>query len=329
MGAIVLHEGDIAEMKTGEGKTLVATMPLYLNALTGENVHLVTVNDYLAKRDTEWMGPVYEALGMRAAFIRAQMPFAEKQAAYEADMTYGTNSEFGFDYLRDNMAVSLAELRSARPHVRDRGRGRLDPHRRGTHAADHLRRARDRGEDLLRLRSGRARAQGRPGEVRPEGAAQAGGRRRLRVRREVQDRLAAGVGDRERRALARHREPLRPAPRPARQPSHPGAEGGVALPARRRLRRRRRRGQDRRRVHRPHHGRPPLVGGPAPGDRGEGGRADQGGVRHARDDHAAELLPSLREARRHDGHRQDRGEGVPGDLRAQRRRDTDERAGRA
>src|SRR5215211_6903265 len=107
MGAIVLHEGDIAEMKTGEGKTLVATMPLYLNALTGANVHLVTVNDYLAKRDTEWMGPVYEALGMRAAFIRNLMPFDERKAAYEADITYGTNSEFGFDYLRDNMATSL------------------------------------------------------------------------------------------------------------------------------------------------------------------------------------------------------------------------------
>ena len=107
MGAIVLHEGDIAEMKTGEGKTLVATMPLYLNALTGDNVHLVTVNDYLAKRDTEWMGPVYETLGMRAAFIRNLMPFAERQDAYAADITYGTNSEFGFDYLRDNMATSL------------------------------------------------------------------------------------------------------------------------------------------------------------------------------------------------------------------------------
>ena len=106
MGAIVLHEGDIAEMKTGEGKTLVATMPLFLNALEGGNVHLVTVNDYLAKRDTEWMGPVFEALGMRAAFVRSQMPFAERRAAYEADITYGTNSEFGFDYLRDNMAVS-------------------------------------------------------------------------------------------------------------------------------------------------------------------------------------------------------------------------------
>jgi preprotein translocase subunit SecA len=107
MGAVVLHEGDIAEMKTGEGKTLVATMPLYLNALTGENVHLVTVNDYLAKRDTEWMGPVYEALGLRAAFIRNLMPFAERKEAYAADITYGTNSEFGFDYLRDNMATSL------------------------------------------------------------------------------------------------------------------------------------------------------------------------------------------------------------------------------
>jgi preprotein translocase subunit SecA len=107
MGGIVLHEGDIAEMKTGEGKTLVATMPLYLNALASSNVHLVTVNDYLAKRDTEWMGPVYEALGMRAAYIRNLMPFAERREAYAADITYGTNSEFGFDYLRDNMATSL------------------------------------------------------------------------------------------------------------------------------------------------------------------------------------------------------------------------------
>jgi preprotein translocase subunit SecA len=107
MGAIVLHEGDIAEMKTGEGKTLVATMPLYLNALTGGNVHLVTVNDYLAKRDTEWMSPVYEALGLRAAYIRNLMPFNERKQAYAADITYGTNSEFGFDYLRDNMATSL------------------------------------------------------------------------------------------------------------------------------------------------------------------------------------------------------------------------------
>jgi preprotein translocase subunit SecA len=107
MGGIVLHEGDIAEMKTGEGKTFVAVQPLYLNALTGENVHLVTVNDYLAKRDAEWTKPVWDALGMRVGFIQNLMPFNERREAYAADATYGTNSEFGFDYLRDNMAVSL------------------------------------------------------------------------------------------------------------------------------------------------------------------------------------------------------------------------------
>jgi preprotein translocase subunit SecA len=107
MGGIVLHEGDIAEMKTGEGKTFVAVQPLYLNALTGQNVHLVTVNDYLAKRDPEWTKPVWDALGMRVGFIQNMMPFSERKVAYDADVTYGTNSEFGFDYLRDNMAVSL------------------------------------------------------------------------------------------------------------------------------------------------------------------------------------------------------------------------------
>jgi preprotein translocase subunit SecA len=110
MGGIVLHEGDIAEMKTGEGKTLVATQPLYLNALTGKSAHLVTVNDYLAKRDAEWMGPVYAKLGLRAAHIENMMPFDERKQAYDAEITYGTNSEFGFDYLRDNMAVSLEGL---------------------------------------------------------------------------------------------------------------------------------------------------------------------------------------------------------------------------
>src|SRR5215475_9834388 len=107
MGGIVLHEGDIAEMKTGEGKTFVAVQPLYLNALDGRSVHLVTVNDYLAKRDPEWTKPVWDALGMRASFIANMMPFDERREAYAADAVYGTNSEFGFDYLRDNMAVTL------------------------------------------------------------------------------------------------------------------------------------------------------------------------------------------------------------------------------
>src|SRR5919199_1083452 len=104
MGGIVLHEGDIAEMKTGEGKTFVATQPLYLNALSGNSVHLVTVNDYLAQRDQKWTEPVFEALGMRTAYIENMMPFGPRKDAYDSDVTYGTNSEFGFDYLRDNMA---------------------------------------------------------------------------------------------------------------------------------------------------------------------------------------------------------------------------------
>jgi preprotein translocase subunit SecA len=110
MGGIVLHEGDIAEMRTGEGKTFVAVQPLYLNALTGKSAHLVTVNDYLAKRDPEWTKPVWDALGMRASYIQNMMPFDERREAYQADVVYGTNSEFGFDYLRDNMAVSLDGL---------------------------------------------------------------------------------------------------------------------------------------------------------------------------------------------------------------------------
>ena len=107
IGGMVLHEGRIAEMKTGEGKTLVATLPLYLNALAGVNVQLVTVNDYLARRDAEWMGPVYEALGVTVGVIQSMMPDDERRAAYACDITYGTNSEFGFDYLRDNMAPAL------------------------------------------------------------------------------------------------------------------------------------------------------------------------------------------------------------------------------
>ncbi|GAA6200748.1 preprotein translocase subunit SecA [Aquicoccus sp. SU-CL01552] len=110
MGGIFLHQGNISEMKTGEGKTLVATFPAYLNALVGKGVHVVTVNDYLAKRDSEWMGKVYEVLGMRADVIWSGMGAQDKIRAYEADVTYGTNNEFGFDYLRDNMKSELKDL---------------------------------------------------------------------------------------------------------------------------------------------------------------------------------------------------------------------------
>ncbi|MDR0441678.1 MAG: preprotein translocase subunit SecA, partial [Candidatus Accumulibacter sp.] len=103
IGGMVLHDGKIAEMRTGEGKTLAATLPAYLNALAGNGVHIVTVNDYLASRDAEWMGRLYRFLGMTVGVVAAQQPNDEKQAAYAADIAYGTNNEFGFDYLRDNM----------------------------------------------------------------------------------------------------------------------------------------------------------------------------------------------------------------------------------
>jgi preprotein translocase subunit SecA len=109
IGGITLHEGRIAEMRTGEGKTLTATLPAYLNALSGQAVHIVTVNDYLAARDAEWNRPLYEFLGLKVGVIRSMQPATEKRAAYEADITYGTNNEFGFDYLRDNMAFRLVD----------------------------------------------------------------------------------------------------------------------------------------------------------------------------------------------------------------------------
>ena len=115
-GGIVLHQGRIAEMKTGEGKTLVATLPAYLNALTGEGVHIVTVNDYLAKRDSEWMGKIFRYLGLTVGLIIHEKTNEERKAAYAADITYGTNNEMGFDYLRDNMVI-YAEQRVQRGHV--------------------------------------------------------------------------------------------------------------------------------------------------------------------------------------------------------------------
>src|SRR2546429_4531330 len=109
IGGIVLHKGMISEMRTGEGKTLVATLPAYLNALTGEGVHIVTVNEYLAQRDADWMGPVYRFLGLTVGVIKTAQSPSEKRAAYACDIAYGTNNEFGFDYLRDNLAFRLEE----------------------------------------------------------------------------------------------------------------------------------------------------------------------------------------------------------------------------
>ncbi|MES2907065.1 MAG: DEAD/DEAH box helicase, partial [Pseudomonadota bacterium] len=116
VGGMVLHEGSIAEMKTGEGKTLVATLPTYLNALTGKGVHVITVNDYLAKRDSEWMGQVYSFLGLTTGVIVHGLDDDQRRAAYACDITYGTNSEFGFDYLRDNGMASTKDEQVQRGH---------------------------------------------------------------------------------------------------------------------------------------------------------------------------------------------------------------------
>ena len=115
LGGMVLHQGKIAEMKTGEGKTLVSTLPAFLNALSGKGVHVVTVNDYLARRDAEWMGAVHRSLGLSVGCIVHGLSDAERRAAYGADITYGQNNEFGFDYLRDNMKPSL-EMFTQRAH---------------------------------------------------------------------------------------------------------------------------------------------------------------------------------------------------------------------
>ena len=331
MGGIVLHEGDIAEMKTGEGKTFVASAPLYLNALAGDNVHLVTVNDYLAKRDAEWNRPVFDRLGVSVAWIENMMSHTRRKEAYAADITYGTNSEFGFDYLRDNMAVSL-DGTVQRGHVFaivdevdsiliDEARTPLiisgEPETAAKTYYDFARVVRElEGAPLTRK------------VMKGEDETELSGADYLYDEKFKTVSPAQTALDKVERALGV--DNLYD-PRNVQLVNHltQALKARVALQARRRLRRAGRRGQDRRRVHRPDHGGTPLERGAPPGDRGEGGRRDPRGERHARDDHAPELLPPLREARRHDGHGEDGGEGVRRDLQPARRRDPDQRPRRA
>ena len=269
---------------------------------------------------------------MTVGFIQNMMPFAERKVAYAADITYGTNSEFGFDYLRDNMAVSKEGLVQRSHCLRDRGRGRLDPDRRGADAADHLRRARDRGDDLLRLRAHRQgarparrrRARARRARTRPSSPAPTTSTTRStrpsRRRRPRSTRSSARSGSRTSTTrrnvqLVNHLiQSLKAESLYQRDVDYVIQDGEVKIVDEftGRIMEGRR-----------------WSDGPPPGGRGEGGRPDPGGERHARDDHAPELLPPLREARRHDRYRQDRGEGVRRDLQPPRRRDPDERPGHA
>ena len=242
IGGMVLHDGSIAEMKTGEGKTLVATLPIFLNSLAGESVHLVTVNDYLARRDAEWMWPLYEALGVSVGVIQSQMSFEDKQAAYQADVTYGTNSEFGFDYLRDNMAASLEEV-VQRGHpfaiVDEVDNILIDEARTPLIISGAPEAAADLYQQFARLApqlEGVAKNERRT-EVR---ARRRRARVRLRVRREAQDRFTDRARRRQGGEVPGRRQPLPGRARQPRQPPDPGAESGVALQARHRVRRDRR-----------------------------------------------------------------------------------------
>ncbi len=309
VGGIVLHQGKIAEMKTGEGKTLVASLALYLNALAGKGVHLVTVNDYLARRDAGWMAPIYHLLGMSVGInvgtagtfvydpeyldethpdsrLQHLRP-ASKKEAYDADITYATNSELAFDYLRDNMARDLSQCSQ-----RDLNYGIVDevdsilideartPHIISGQSDESTDKYYQYARWAARL------AEGEDFEVD--------------LKHKSASLTEIGIARERRRGAS----------------DQPGAQGEGALPARPRLPRQGRRDRHRRRVHRPHHARPALVRRPASGDRGEGRGEGPAGAENHRDDHRAELLPAVRKAGGHDRHGGDRGRGVSQDLRS-------------
>ncbi len=333
-------------MKTGEGKTLTATLAVVLNSLAvGE-----PDADGDAARDR-----IDAAAPGRARRHGQRLPRPSRRRMDEPDLRRaGRQRRRAREHaalrreaprlrvrrrLRHELRVRLrlpagqhgqGPLRKgpARASLRDRGRGRQHPHRRGAHAADHLGRARRGGRALQGIREARAAHDPRQDPGRHGPAHQEVVRRRLRLR----DRREAQDGDRHRagrdqgRALHEDRPSLPGGERPPRQPPDPGAASRVALQEGRRLRRDRRGGQDHRRVHGPHPRGAPLVGGPAPGRRGQGERRDPGGEPDARDDHLPELLPPLRQARRHDRYGADRGDRVHEDLRAAGRADPDQHA---
>ena len=322
MGGMVLHEGKIAEMRTGEGKTLVATLAVSLNALSGRGVHVVTVNDYLARRDADWMGRIYKFLGFYGRLHPAR--HARRGPPRGLPLRHHVRHE---QRVRLRLPARQHEVRAradgpARARLRGRRRGRLDPHRRGPHAAHHLGPVRGRDGHLLQGRPDRPEARPRrrgQGQVREQDDDG-----RLPPGREGAHLLAHRGRRHEVRAPPRRREPLRPGEHrpPARLPAGPARPH--ALQAGRGVRREGRAGHHRRRVHGPPHARAPLVRRPPPGRRGEGGRQDREGKPDARDDHAPELLPHVRQAVGHDGHGRHRGRRVRQDLQARRRRDPDE-----
>ena len=318
VGGMVLHDGKISEMKTGEGKTLVATLPVYLNALAGKGVHIVTVNDYLARRDADWMGQIYRFLGMTVGVIVHGLDDDQRRAQYAADITYGTNNEFGFDYLRDNMKYRLEDMvqrdfffgivDEVDSILIDEARTPLIISGPAEDSSDLYRQVDAVVKELVKDASD------------------------LRQGREVPHRRAdrAGLGARRGHAArGRHHhrgQPLRHLQRLGGASRAAVAARQHAVRARRGLHRARGQGGDHRRVHRPHDGGPALLRRAAPGAGGEGARRGAGGEPDARLDHLPELLPAVSQARRHDRHGDDRGRRVRRDLQAGRGGDPHQRA---
>ena len=278
-------------------------LPAYLNALGGKGVHVVTVNDYLAKRDAEWMGRVHRFLGLDVGVILSQMTPDERRVAYAADITYGTNNEFGFDYLRDNMAHSLDDL-VQRGHnfaiVDEVDSILIDEARTPLIISGPADGASNWYTEFARLAPLMEKDIHYEVDLR---------KRTIGVHEVgvefVEDQL--GIDNLYEAANS-----------PLVSYLNNAHQGQGAVQARQGLHRPRRRGADRRRVHRPRADRPPLQRGHAPGHRGQGARRDQGREPDAGHHHAAELLPALRQALRHDRHRPDRGGRAARDLQARR-----------
>ena len=322
VGGIVLHQGKIAEMKTGEGKTLVASLALYLNALAGKGVHLVTVNDYLARRDAGWMAPIYHLLGMSVGvnvgtagtfvydpeYLDETHPDsrlqhlrpASKKEAYDADITYATNSELAFDYLRDNMARDLSQCsqRGLNYAIVDEVDSILIDEARTPHIISGQ--SDESTDKYYQYARWAARlAEGEDFEVD--------------LKHKSASLTEIGIAKMERWTGIKNIYDLENVIE-AHQINQAESQG--ALPPRPRLPRQGRRDRDRGRVHRPHHARPALVRRPASGDRGEGRGQSPARAEDDRDDHRAELLPAVRKAGGHDRHGGDRGRGVSQDLRS-------------
>ena len=235
IGGMVLHQGRIAEMKTGEGKTLVATLPCYLNALEGKGVHVVTVNDYLAKRDSEWMGRLYKSLGLQVGVIVHDLDDQERKDAYNADITYGTNNEFGFDYLRDNMKFRIEDCVQREHHyaiVDEVDSILIDEARTPLIISGPSEESTDKYYKVNRIIPKLVRGE----VIEGQGAGREVHHRRLHHRREAQGRGPHRRGRAQGRETAQPRQPVRSAEHRVQPPRAAGAARARALPARPRLR---------------------------------------------------------------------------------------------